>query len=187
MKALFRLSAITLGVILCMSFVSAPETPELSLKGLLKLMIHTEDFEEASTSGLDFLFEAGNQDGEIECIKYVYGRDVKKGKEEYFGYEVVPASPHAIYFTYSLDTSRQASLYFASEDDAKQFIKQMLCQPPVKYDGKTFFVQPKDQENGQYIYVNRMFDDGDNFTTEFVIYPIQQENNFWRIEIEIYC
>ena len=75
----------------------------------------------------------------------------------------------------------------ASEDDAKQFIKQMLCQPPVKYDGKTFFVQPKDQENGQYIYVNRMFDDGDNFTTEFVIYPIQQENNFWRIEIEIYC
>ena len=128
MKALFRLSAITLGV----------------MKGLLKLMIHTEDFEEASTSGLDFLFEAGNQDGEIECIKYVYGRDVKKGKEEYFGYEVVPTSPHAIYFTYSLDTSRQASLYFASEDDAKQFIKQMLCQPPVKYDGKTFFVQPKD-------------------------------------------
>ena len=187
MKALFRLSAITLGVILCMSFVSAPETPELSLKGLLKLMIHTEDFEEASTSGLDFLFEAGNQDGEIECIKYVYGRDVKKGKEEYFGYEVVPTSSHAIYFTYSLDTSRQASLYFASEDDAKQFIKQMLCQPPVKYDGKTFFVQPKDQENGQYIYVNRMFDGGDNFTTEFVIYPIQQENNFWRIEIEIYC
>ena len=43
------------------------------------------------------------------------------------------------------------------------------------------------QENGQYIYVNRMFDGGDNFTTEFVIYPIQQENNFWRIEIEIYC
>ena len=112
MNRIIKLSAFTLGVILCMSFTQVPSTPELSLNGLLKLMMQYEDIDEASTSGLEYLFEDGYENGEVEAIRYVYGRDVKKGKEGVFGYEVLPTSLHAVYFTYSLNTCRQASLYF---------------------------------------------------------------------------
>ena len=146
MNRIIKLSAFTLGVILCMS-----------------------------------------ENGEVEAIRYVYGRDVKKGKEGVFGYEVLPTSPHAIYFTYSLNTCRQASLYFASEDDAKQFIKEVLSHTKEQYGGKTFLVHPKTQEDGQYIYIDRMYDDGDDYTTEFVIYPPRLQDGFFRIELEVYA
>ena len=90
MNRIIKLSAFTLGVILCMSFTQVPSTPELSLNGLLKLMMQYEDIDEASTSGLEYLFEDGYENGEVEAIRYVYGRDVKKGKEGVFGYEVLP-------------------------------------------------------------------------------------------------
>lgn len=187
MNRIIKLSAFTLGAILCMSFTQVPSTPELSLNGLLKLMMQYEDIDEASTSGLEYLFEDGYENGEVEAVRYVYGRDVKKGKEGVFGYEVLPSSPHAVYFTYSLNTCRQASLYFASEDDAKQFIKEVLSHTKEQYGGKTFLVHPKTQEDGQYIYIDRMYDDGDDYTTEFVIYPPRQEDGFFRIELEVYA
>ena len=173
MNRIIKLSAFTLGVILCMSFTQAPSESDFTLQGLLKLMTQTEDFEEASTSGLEF-------------VRYVYGRGVKQGEEGPDGYKIIPTSLHAIYFTYRLDTSRSASLYFASENDAEQFIQDVLSQDSEQYGGKTYLVHPKDTEDGQYIYIDRVYDDGDGSTTEFVIYPPRLEDGFIRIELEVY-
>ena len=186
MNRIIKLSAFTLGVILCMSFTQAPSESDFTLQGLLKLMTQTEDFEEASTSGLEFLFEDGYETEDFESIRYVYGRGVKQGEEGPDGYKIIPTSLHAIYFTYRLDTSRNASLYFASENDAEQFIQDVLSQDSEQYGGKTYLVHPKDTEDGQYIYIDRVYDDGDGSTTEFVIYPPRLEDGFIRIELEVY-
>ena len=35
--------------------------------------------------------------------------------------------------------------------------------------------------------INRMYDDGDDYTTEFVIYPPRLQDGFFRIELEVYA
>ena len=92
MNRIIKLSAFTLGVILCMSFTQAPSESDFTLQGLLKLMTQTEDFEEASTSGLEFLFEDGYETEDFESIRYVYGRGVKQGEEGPDGYKIIPTS-----------------------------------------------------------------------------------------------
>ena len=160
---------------------------DFSLKNLLVLMKQVEDFEQSETSGLDFIYEDSSHDEEMDYIIYVYGRGVEKGEKDDFGYKIKATSPHGLYFTYSLDTSQQANLYFASEDDAKQFIEGLLKQVPVEFNGKTYYVHPKKHDDGQHLYIELPYgDDGDDYSTEFEIYPPRMEDGFCRLEIGVY-
>lgn len=163
----------------------APYVLDFGLKNLLVLMKSYEDFEGAEASGLNFLYEDGSQDEEVESIIYVYGRGVEKGKKEVFGYQIKATSPHAIYFTYSLDTSQQANLYFANEADARQFIENVLKQESTDYQDRTYYVHPVEREDAQYLYIDEKYEE-DQYSTAFVIYPPRMEELFCRVEIEVY-
>ena len=156
------------------------------LTDLILLMKHYEDFELAETSGLEFMYEDGSQDEEIETIMYVYGRDVEKGKKQApYGFQMKDMTGHGIYFTYILDTSQQASLYFASKKDAKQFINDLLKQDPIDFEGTKYYVHPVDRDGKQYLHIDTDYDDG-QYSTVFVIYPPRTENGFCRMEVEVY-
>lgn len=156
------------------------------LKDLIVLMKHYEDFELAETSGLEFMYEDGSQDEEIETIMYAYGRDVEKGnKQAPYGFQMKDMTGHGIYFTYILDTSQQASLYFASKKDAKQFINDLLKQEPIDFEGTKYYVHPVDRDGKQYLHIDTDYDDG-QYSTVFVIYPPRTENGFCRMEVEVY-
>ena len=156
------------------------------LKDLMVLMMHYEDFELAETSGLEFMYEDGSQDDEVESIMYAYGRDVEKGKKQSpFGFQMKDLTGHGIYFTYILDTSQQASLYFASKKDAKRFINDLLKQEPLDFEGTKYYVHPVDREGKQYLHIDTNYDD-DQYSTVFVIYPPKMEEGFCRMEVEVY-
>ena len=158
---------------------------DFTLKNLLDLLYHHDDYELAENSGMKFIYEASLDMGEVEGYELCYGRDIEKGEKKEFGYLLKATTPHGFFFKISLDTSTQASLSFASQDDVNSFIETVLNTEPFKYDDKTFYVHPKQQDGGQYIYLQTPYGD-DDFETRYVLYPPSPYEGFYRIEIEVY-
>ena len=158
---------------------------DFTLKNLLDLLYHHGDYELIENSGMKFIYEASLDMGEVEGYELVYGRDIEKGEKKEFGYELKATSPHGFFFEMSFDTSTQASLSFASQDDANTFIETVLNTEPFPYEDKTFYVHPKQQDDGQYIHLQTPYGD-DDFETRYVLYPPRPRDGFILIEIEVY-
>ena len=163
-----------------------PYIVDFSFENLLVLLKHYDDFELAETSGLKFIYEDGSQDEEIEWVSYAYGREVEQGEKEPFGYLMKATTPHGLYFTYTLDTSQHASLYFANEDDVKQFIEKLVKTEPTDFEDKTYYVHMQNLDDGQHLYIDLPNSDGDGYSTDYEIYPPQMENGFCRLDIGVY-
>ena len=156
---------------------------ELSLRDVL-LMLHQYDYpQKVQTTGLALLYKAEDQSGEVDCIEYVYGHDVEKGAKQEFGYELEPSSNHGCYFRIGLDTSISACLCFANASDAKRFLKRLSEADPTDFDGKTFYVNKKTDE--QSLYIDTKYDD-DYFNTSFLVYPPSEEDGFYKLQIDFW-
>ncbi len=167
------------------SVAQVPYDLDFSLKNLLVYLNHYEDYELADKNGLSLIYEDSYQNEEVESIETLYGRDVEKGDKDVLGYQLKATTAHAIYFKMDLDTSTRAEIGFINHDDAKGFIDVVLKSEPVEMDGKTYYVHPKQQDEGQYLYIETPYGE-DDFETRFVIYPMEKKDGFYRMEIEVY-
>ena len=62
-------------------------------------------------------------------------------------YELKTTSPHACYFYYQADTSRQAAMCFESKADAERKLEKALAYGLVEMDG-TYHVNEEKLSNG---------------------------------------
>lgn len=72
-----------------------------------------------------YVIEQSEED-EVGGSSSVYGWGVEKGRKLEYGYELKCTSPHACYFYYQEDTSRQAAMCFKDKDDADRFFEEAL-------------------------------------------------------------
>ena len=113
----------------------------------------------------------------------VYGHGVKKGDKKDVGYEITTSSPHAYFFCMSFDSSVTAGLYYVDKGDAERFLARIAQEKTVQFNGKTFNVITKPDD--KRLYITNPWGDG-NYETQFAVYPITKEGDFYRIEIEVY-
>ena len=159
------------------------ENVELSLENLLNLLKYYDEPEHATRSGLLFIYKDVVQDGEVDCIEYVYGRDIEKGEKKEFGYQLKGTSAHCCYFKMNLDTSTIPSLYFGNKDDAKNFYERISESDHVEYEGKTYFIHKKDGEEA--LYIDIPYEEG-QFETLYMIFPPEREQGFYHMRIDFW-
>lgn len=166
----------------------AEQAPALNFTvyNLMDLVTHYGNSELAEKSGLTFIYNDTQEDGEVDDIQIVYGFDVEKAQKEALGYSLKVKSPHACYFQVDLDTSTRLGLYFASKDDAKAFHESLKAQKPFDYEDETFYIHPMTRSDGvHYLAVDVPYGD-DQYETRYVIYQPEEKGSFCYIEIEPY-
>jgi hypothetical protein len=83
----------------------------------------------------------------------------------------------------SFDSSVTAGLYYVDKGDAERFLARIAQEKTVQFNGKTFNVITKPDD--KRLYITNPWGDG-NYETQFAVYPITKEGDFYRIEIEVY-
>ena len=168
------------------------EVPQLKtdtafdVKKLVMALKHYEDYELLDGIGLKLIYEDSYQNEEMEEMEVMYGKDIVKGsKEEPIGYALKTTSDHAFYYSMALDTSTRPNLGFVNQKDALSFIENTLKTEPFGYEGMTYYIHPKERDGERYIHIETPYG-SDDFETCYVLYPLRQDNGFWRIEIEYY-
>lgn len=162
-----------------------PYRLNFDVKQLVAILKHYEDYELIDSIGLKLIYEDSQQSEEVEESEVMYGKDVEKGEKNRIGWTLKATSDHAIYYSMALDTSTRPNLGFVNKADVNTFIDSTLKTAPFNYEDLTYYIHPKEQDDGLYIYIDTPYGD-DNYETRYVIYPPRQEEGFWRIEIEVY-
>ena len=154
-----------------------------SLEDLLYLTEHYAERSKAEVSGLNFVYHESQQDEEVEFIEYVYGRDIARSTKKAFGYELINETPHAFYFSISLDTSTNGRLYFASKDDANNFYERASKTKPFMFETKRIVV--KKQPDGKSFLVQEQLNDT-AFSTIFALHRPDRAGEYYEMDVEIY-
>ena len=154
-----------------------------SLNDLLYLTEHYGEPEKAEKSGTKLVYKEFEQEEEVPFVEYVYGCGVMKSTKKEFGYELVSTTPHAFYFSMSLDTSTNARLYFANKDDANSFYDRASNTKPFTFEGKRIVLQK--QSDGKSFLVQEQLKDKST-STIFAIHRASHEGEYYMIEVEIY-
>lgn len=109
-------------------------------------LLKSPNKETARKCGLTFVYAEESdvaEEGDAEGSSEVYGWCVEKGKRGEYGYELDSKSPHACYFYYQEDTSRQAAMCFKDKDDADRFIEKALAYGIVVMDDGYYIADQK--------------------------------------------
>lgn len=179
---IFVLAVIAAGSFLLSS--SSDDTgQEITLTNLLDLMYNYEGSGRKPNTPLQFICRDKVQHGDKEYVEVVYGHGVKKGDKKEVGYEITTTSPHAYFFCMTFDSSVTAGLYYVDKGDAERFMARVIQTKSVQFNGKTFNVTTKPDDKRIYLTTPR--GDG-SFDTHFALFPIVQEGDFYRIEIDVY-
>ena len=176
------LAVITAGVF-SLSSSSDDTGQEISLTNLLDLLYNYEGTGRKPDTPLQFICRDDVQEGDKHYAEVVYGHGVKKGDKKDVGYEITTSSPHAYFFCMSFDSSVTAGLYYVDKGDAERFLARIAQEKTVQFNGKTFNVITKPDD--KRLYITNPWGDG-NYETQFALYPITKEGDFYRIEIEVY-
>ena len=148
------------------------------------LLLHEYDIPRSvQTTGMSLLYKYEELGDEVDCTEYVYAHDVEKGAKQAFGYNLKATSDHGCYFRIGIDTSINACLGFVSESDAKRFFKRLSKAEPTDYDGKTYYVNKKADD--QSLYIDTRYEE-DGFNTNYLIYPPVEEDGFYNLQIEFW-
>ena len=111
-------------------------------------LLKSQTDENAKKCGLSLIYHAYDPgDGDADMSADVFGWGIEKGKKLDFGYELKTTSPHACYFYYQADTSRQAAMCFKNKADAERFMEKALAYGLVEMDG-TYHVNEEKLPNG---------------------------------------
>lgn len=159
---------------------------DFDVKQLVMALKHYEDYELLDGIGLKLIYEDSYQNEEMEESEVMFGKDIEKGSKEHpIGFALKATSDHAFYYSMALDTSTRPNLGFVNQKDALSFIENTLKTEPFDYEGMTYYIHPKERDGERYIHIETPYG-GDDFETRYVLYPVKQDNGFWRIEIEYY-
>ena len=154
-----------------------------SLNDLLYLTEHYAESAKAEKSGLSFVYHDSQSDEEMDYDEYVYGRDISKSTKKELGYNLINNTPHAFYFSMSLDTSTNGRLYFYNTLDANDFYERASKTKPFTFEGKHIAV--KKESNGKSFLVQEVRKDKST-ETKFAIHRPVSEGEYFLIEVEIY-
>ena len=154
-----------------------------SLNDLLYLIEHYAESAKAEKSGLSLIYHDSQSGEEMDCDEYVYGRDISKSTKKELGYDLITNTPHAFYFSMSLDTSTNGRLYFYNSLDANDFFERVGKTKPFTFEGKHIAV--KKDSNGKSFLIQEVRKDKST-DTMFAIHRPVSEGEYFMIEVEIY-
>ena len=106
--------------------------------------------EEAENCGLSLIYTyeiEQSEEDEVGGSSTVYGWGIEKGRQLDYGYELKCTSPHACYFYYQEDTSRQAAMCFKDKADADRFFEKAL-QYGLVVMGNSYHIAAEKLPNG---------------------------------------
>ena len=154
-----------------------------SLNDLLYLTEHYAESAKAEISGLSFIYHDSNLSDEIDEDEYVYGRDISRSTKRELGYELISNTPHAIYFSMTLDTSTNGRLYFINTLDATDFYERASKTKPFTFEGKQIVV--KKESDGKSFLVQEVRKDKST-DTMFAVHRPESAGEYFKIDVEIY-
>lgn len=154
-----------------------------SLDDLLYLTEHYAESAKAEMSGLSFIYHDSQSDEDMDYDVYVYGRDVSRSTKKELGYNLISNTPHAFYFSMSLDTSTNGGLYFYNTLDANDFYERAVKTKPFTFEGKHITV--KKEPDGKSFLVQEVLKDKST-NTKFAIHRPVGNGEYFLIEVEIY-
>ena len=154
-----------------------------SLNDLLYLTEHYSESAKAEKSGLAFIYHDSQSGEEMDCDEYVYGRDMSRSTKKEFGYELISNTPHAFYFSMTLDTSTNGRLYFFNTLDAMDFYERASKTKPFTFEGKQIVV--KKGSDGKSFLVQEVRKDKST-DTMFAIHRPESAGEYFLVEVEIY-
>ena len=154
-----------------------------SLNDLLYLTEHYAESAKAEKSGLSLIYHDSQSGEEMDCDEYVYGRDISKSTKKELGYDLITNTPHAFYFSMSLDTSTNGRLYFYNTLDANDFFERVGKTKPFTFESKHIAV--KKESNGKSFLIQEVRKDKST-DTMFAIHRPVSEGEYFLIEVEIY-
>ena len=154
-----------------------------SLNDLLYLTEHYSEAAKAEKSGLAFVYHDSQLSDEVDEDEYVYGRDISKSTKKELGYELICNTPHAFYFSMTLDTSTNGRLYFYNTLDAMDFYERASKTKPFTFEGKQIIV--KKESDGKSFLVQEVRKDKSTDTI-FAVHSPVSAGEFFLIDVEIY-
>ena len=154
-----------------------------ALNDLLYLTEYYSQTSKAEKSGLRLIYHDSDRSDEVDCDEYVYGRGVSRSTKKAFGYELINDTPHAFYFSMSLDTGTNGRLYFANQKDANSFYERTRNSKPFTFEGKRIVVSK--QADGKSFLVQELLNDKSTSTMFAIHRPVLSEQ-YYLIEVEIY-
>lgn len=154
-----------------------------SLNDLLYLTEHYAEKAKAQKSGLKFVYYDSVQEEEMNDSEYVYGHDMTKSTKKGLGYELMAHTPHAFYFSMSLDTSTNGRLHFVNENDANGFYERASKTKPFTFEGKRIVLEK--QPGGNSFLVQEMLKDKST-STIFALHRPTFEDGYYMLYVEIY-
>ena len=169
--------------------VEQEEMPDLffeqfTLEKLRKLLSQIDE-NAAQALGLSYVYTAddeGDEEDEVGCSVVVYGRDIEKGEEKDFGYELKCTSEHACFYQDQMDTSWQAFLGFKSQDDANRIFDEILKSGIIKM-GNSYIITEETVPQGEPVEVESLNDYHPLYEVERPDYS----DGFYIIHIYYYC
>ena len=154
-----------------------------SLNDLLYLTEHYAQSAKAEKSGLSFIYHESITGEEMDADEYVYGHNISKSTKKDFGYELVGNTPHAFYFSMTLDTSTNGRLYFYNTLDAMDFYERASKTKPFTFEGKQIVV--KNGSDGKSFLVQEVRKNKST-DTMFAIHSPESAGEYFVVEVEIY-
>ena len=154
-----------------------------SLNDLLYLTEHYAQSVKAEKSGLSFIYHESITGEEMDADEYVYGHNISKSTKKDFGYELVGNTPHAFYFSMTLDTSTNGRLYFYNTLDAMDFYERASKTKPFTFEGKQIVV--KNGSDGKSFLVQEVRKNKST-DTMFAIHSPESAGEYFVVEVEIY-
>ena len=141
----------------------------------------------AKECGLEKIYSEKKDEEEFTSIEIVCGKDVEKGNpKEYMGYEIVEKTDHAVYISYSAETSSSAGLYFKNKEDGDSFFKKAMDYGLLIYKdeyGESYFIPNKKLPDGSK-RVDKIDYDGE-YGVRYMISKPEYEDGWYVINIGI--
>lgn len=143
----------------------------------------------AKECGLEKIYSEKKDEEEFTSIEIACGKDVEKGNpKEYMGYEIVEKTDHAVYISYSADTSSHAGLYFKNKEDGDSFFKKAMDYGLLIYkdeyeESDTYFIPNKKLPDGSK-RVDKIDYDGE-YGVRYMISKPEYEDGWYVINIGI--
>ncbi len=153
--------------------------------------VANEDVNEqkAKECGLEKIYSVKEDEEEYTSIEIVCGKDVEKGgPHEYKRYEIVAKSDHAVYFSYSAETSSGAEVYFKDKNDCDSFFQKakdygLLIFKDEYSESDSYFIPNKKMPNGSK-RVDKFDYDGD-YGARYVLSKPEYEDGWYVIHVGI--
>lgn len=152
MKKSHLLLAITLLFTVCGQLKAQTVNPFLDQCTFEKFveLLKNPSGEQAENCGLSLVYTyeiEQSEEDEVGGSSIVYGWGIEKGRQLDYGYELKCTSPHACYFYYQEDTSRQAAMCFKDKADADRFFEKAL-QYGLVVMGNSYHIADEKLPNG---------------------------------------